>query len=61
MPIIVVCGTNANKLKVTGKWNVFFVSNGTTKVKILENDPVKPVTRAADLKKILPDIGIDNL
>ena len=61
MPIIVVCGTNANKLKVTGKWNVFFVSNGATKVKILENDPVKPVIRAADLKKILPDISIDNL
>ena len=30
------------------------------KVKILENDRVKPVTYAADLKKLFPDIDIDN-
>ena len=43
-----------------GKLNVFFVSNDTIKVKLLENDPVKAVTCVADLK-IFPDIDIDNL
>ena len=32
-----------------GKLNVFFAWNGTIKVKILENDPVKPVTYVAEL------------
>ena len=49
------------KLKSMGKLRVFFVSNGTIKIKILENDRVKPVTHAADLKQIFPDIDIDNL
>ena len=44
-----------------GKLRVFFVSNGTIKINILENDRVKPVTHAADLKQIFPDIDIDNL
>ena len=44
-----------------GKLHVFFVSNGTSKVKILENDRAKPITHAADSKKMLPDIDIDNL
>ena len=48
------------KLKWYGQLNVFFVSNGTIKVKRLKNDPVKPVTYAADLKKMFPDIDIDN-
>ena len=43
------------KLKGMGKLHVFFVPNGTSKVKILENDSVKPVTQAADLKKMFPD------
>ena len=43
------------------KLNAFFVSNGSIKVKILGNDPVKPVTHAVHLKKIFPDIEIDNL
>ena len=49
------------KLNSIGKLNVFFVSNGKIKVKILENDPVKPVTNAAHLKKMFPDVSIDNL
>ena len=49
------------KLKSMGKLDVFFVLNGTTNVMILENSPVKPVTHAADFKKVLPDIGNDNL
>ena len=32
----------------------FFVSNGTI-------DRVKPVTHAADLRKMFPDFDIDNL
>ena len=44
-----------------GKLHVFFVSNGTIKVKILENDQVKPITHAANLKKMFPDIDIKNL
>ena len=48
------------KLKGMGKLHVFFVSNGTIKVKILENDRAKPITHAADLK-MFPDIDIDNL
>ena len=31
------------------------------KVKILANDRAKPITHAADLKKMFPDIDIDNL
>ena len=49
------------KLKGMGKLNVLFVFNGTIKVKMLENDPVKPVIHAADLKKMFSDIGFDNL
>ena len=49
------------KLKGMGKLHVFFVSNGTIKVKILENNRAKPITHAADLKKIFPDIDVDNL
>ena len=49
------------KLKGMGKLHVFFVLNGAMKVKILENDRVKPVTHAVDLKKTFPDIDIDNL
>ena len=47
------CGlwNKCKKLKVMGKLNVFFVSNGIIKVKILENDPAKPV--AADLKSLM--------
>ena len=44
-----------------GKLHVFIVSNGTIKVKILENDEAKPITQAADLKKMFPDIDVDNL
>ena len=44
-----------------GKLHVFFVSNGAIKDKVLENDRAKPITRAADLKKMFPDIDIDNL
>ena len=42
-----------------GKLYVFFVSNGTIKDKILENDRTKPITHAADLK-MFPDIDVDN-
>ena len=49
------------KLKGMGKLHVSFVSNGTIKVKILENDRAKLTTQAADLKKMFPDIDIDNL
>ena len=49
------------KLKGMGKLHVFFVSNGTIKVKMLENDRAKPITHAADLKKMFPDIDMDNL
>ena len=49
------------KLKGTGKLLVFFVSNGIIKVKILENDRAKPITHAADLKKMFRDIDIDDL
>ena len=49
------------KLKGMGKLHVFIVSNGTIKVKILENDEAKPITQAADLKKMFPDIDVDNL
>ena len=48
------------KLKGMSKLHVFFVSNSKINVKILENDRVKPVTNAADLKKMFPDIDIDN-
>ena len=44
-----------------GKLHVFFVSNGTIKVKVLENNRAKPITHAADLKKIFSDIDVDNL
>ena len=44
-----------------GKLHVFLVSNVTIKVKILENDRVKPITLAADLKKMFPAIDVDNL
>ena len=47
--------------KDMGKLHVFFVSNGTIKVKMLENDRAKPITHAADLKKMFPDIDVDNL
>ena len=43
-----------------GKLNVFFVSNGTIKFKILKNDPMKLVAHATELKKMFPDIYIDN-
>ena len=43
-----------------GKLHVFFVSDGTIKVKILENDRAKPITHAADLK-MFPEIDVDNL
>ena len=43
-----------------GKLYIFFVSNGTIKVKILENDRAKPSTHAADLK-MFSDIDVDNL
>ena len=58
--IILVCGTNVKKLKALGKLYVFFVSNCTIKVKILENDGAKPITHAANLV-MFPDIEIDNL
>ena len=48
------------KIKGYGKLH-FFVSNGTIKVELLEKDQVKLVTHAADLKKMFPDIDIDNL
>ena len=49
------------KLKDTGKSNVSFVSNGTIKVKILKNDRAKPISHAADLKKMFPEIEVDNM
>ena len=49
------------KLKDMGKLHVFFVSNGTIKIKKIENDRAKPITHAADLKKMFPDIDVDNL
>ena len=48
------------ELKGMGKLHVFFVSDGTIKVKILENDRAKPITHAADLK-MFPEIDVDNL
>ena len=48
------------KLKGMGKLHVFFVSNGTIKVKMLENDQAKPISHASDLKKIFTDINVDN-
>ena len=44
------------KLKGMGKLHVFFVSNGTIKVRILENDWVKRITHTVDLKKMFPDV-----
>ena len=41
------------------KLNVFFVANGKIKVKMLKNDPVKPVTHAVDLEKNFPDNDFD--
>ena len=38
-----------------------FVLNGTITVKILKTDPVMPITHAVNLKKMFPDIDIDNL
>ena len=58
---VVVCGTNVKKLKGMSKLLVLFISNGTIKVKILENDRAKSITHAADLKKMFPDIDVDNL
>ena len=57
------CGlwNKCKKLKGMGKLHVFFVSNGTIKVKMLENDRDKPITHAADLKKMFPDTDVDNL
>ena len=52
---------NCKKLKGMCKLNVFFSSNGTINVKILENNPAKPVAHAADLKKMSPDFDVDNL
>ena len=49
------------KLKGMDKLHVFFVSNGTIKVKILENDRASPIAHAPDLKKMFPDIDIDIL
>lgn len=43
-----------------GTLNVFFVSNGIIKFKILENDPLKSVAHGTELKKMFPDIYIDN-
>ena len=56
------CGlwSKCKKLKGMGKLYIFFVSNGTIKVKILENDQAKPITHAAGLKKMFPDIDADN-
>ena len=48
------------KLKGVDKLHLFFVSNGTVKVKILENR-AKPITHEADLKKMFPDINVNNL
>ena len=58
VPIIVVYGTNAKKIKGLRKLNVFFISYSTIIVKVLENYPIKSVTHAADLKKMFPDIDI---
>ena len=44
-----------------GKLNLFFVSNGTIKVKILENVQSNPLLTQLILKKMFPDIDIDNL
>ena len=44
-----------------GKLHIFFVSNGTIRVKILEDDRAKPITHATNLKKMFPDIDINNL
>ena len=46
------------KLKAVGKLHAFIIVNGTVRVKMLENHPVKPVTNS---KKIFPDVDIDNL
>ena len=48
-------------LNGSGKLHVFFVSNGAMEVKILENDQAKPIIHADDLKKMLPDIDVENL
>ena len=48
------------RLNDMGKLNVSFVSNGTIKVKILKNDRAKPITHEADLKKMFPDIDVEN-
>ena len=61
IPIIVACGTNAKNLKFMGKLHVFFVSNGTNKFKILENDWGNTIPCAADLKEMFPDIDIHML
>ena len=62
-----LCGFNrgpwkkCKNIKGNDKLTVSFVSNGTIKVKILENDPVKPATHAADLKKMFSNLDIGNL
>ena len=45
------------KLKGMCKLHVFFVLNGTIQV----HDQTKPITHATDLKKMFPNIGINNL
>ena len=50
---------NKCQLKDMDKLNVLFVANGKIKVKMLKNDPVKPVTHAVDLEKNFPDNDFD--
>ena len=48
---VVVCGANVKKLKGMSKLLVLFISNGTIKVKILENDRAKSITHAEDVSR----------
>ena len=40
---------------------MFFLSNDTIKIRILEKVPVKPITHTTDLKKMFPDIDIHDM
>lgn len=49
------------KLKGKFKLNAFILSNGSIKLKLLENGPVKPITHAADFKNLFPNVSIFNM
>ena len=39
----------------------FFTISGTIRIKVNENDTAKSITHKEDLRKLFPDVDIDNL